>query len=87
MVNMFEAWFWALMVDRVGRRPLFITAASGMCVTFSIWIALTAKNLATHEVSYGQGVVAIIFFHSFFYNFAWYLVLIFEYHLCFRIIN
>jgi len=71
MVNMIEAWFWSFMVDRVGRRPLFLIAAGGMCCTFSIWIALTAENLKTGNISYGKGVIAMIFFHNFFYNFAW----------------
>jgi hypothetical protein len=71
MVNMIEAWFWALMVDRVGRRPLFLIASNGMCCTFAIWIALTAQQLKTGDTSYGKGVIAMIFFHNFFYNFAW----------------
>jgi len=71
MVNMIEAWFWAVMVDRVGRRPLFLISASGMCCTFAIWIALTAEQLRTGSVGIGKGVIAMIFFHNFFYNFAW----------------
>ncbi|KIW86259.1 hypothetical protein Z517_01654 [Fonsecaea pedrosoi CBS 271.37] len=72
MVNMFEAWFWACMVDRFGRRPLFLIASSGMCCTFAIWIALTASQLQhPKQVGFGKGVIAMIFFHNFFYNFAW----------------
>lgn len=64
--------FWALMVDRVGRRPLFLIASSGMCCTFAIWIALTAQQLMHPEkTGFGKGVIAMIFFHNFFYNFAW----------------
>jgi MFS family permease len=73
MVNMFEAWFWAAMVDRFGRRPLFLIASSGMCCTFAIWIALTAEQIKTQKNSFGKGVIAMIFFHNFFYNFAWYV--------------
>ena len=61
------------MVDKVGRRPLFLIAAGGMCCTFSIWTALTARNIETGNVNYGKGVIAMIFFHNFFYNFAWYV--------------
>ena len=72
MVNMLEAWFWALMVDRVGRRPLFLIASGGMCCTFAIWIALTAQSvLHPDQLGFGKGVIAMIFFHNFFYNFAW----------------
>lgn len=75
MVNMIEAWFWALMVDRVGRRPLFLIASSGMCCTFAIWIGLTAAQLQNPgETGFGKGVIAMIFFHNFFYNFAWYVL-------------
>jgi len=78
MCNMFEAWFWANMVDRFGRRRLFLIAAGGMCCTFAIWIALTAEDLKTHKTSFGKGVIAIIFFHNFFYNFAWYVLFFFN---------
>lgn len=72
MVNMLEAWFWACMVDRFGRRPLFLIAASGMCCTFAIWIGLTASQIMhPKELGFGKGVIAMIFFHNFFYNFAW----------------
>ncbi|KAI4718679.1 general substrate transporter [Aureobasidium sp. EXF-10727] len=93
MVNMFEAWFWACMVDRFGRRPLFLVSddpdsvfvtggstyidtlqicSTGMVCTFATWIALTAKQLESpKEKSWGKGVIAMIFFHNFFYNFAW----------------
>ncbi|KAK3071921.1 hypothetical protein LTR53_007767 [Teratosphaeriaceae sp. CCFEE 6253] len=72
MVNMFEAWFWAMMVDRFGRRFLFLTAGCGMCCTFAIWIALTATSIKNPlQLGYGKGVIAMIFFHNFFYNFAW----------------
>jgi hypothetical protein len=45
-----------------------------MCCTFATWIALTARQLQNpKEPSWGKGVIAIIFFHNFFYNFAWYV--------------
>jgi hypothetical protein len=45
-----------------------------MCCTFATWIALTAKQLQNpEETSWGKGVIAMIFFHNFFYNFAWYV--------------
>lgn len=69
--NWFEAIFFALMVDRIGRRPLFLTSNTGMCFTFAIWIALTAVQNRTHSGSLGKGIICMIFFHNFFYNLCW----------------
>jgi hypothetical protein len=69
--NWIEASIFALLVDRVGRRPLFLTSVSGMCCTFAIWIALTAIQNSTGAVGPGKGVIVIIFFHNFFYNLCW----------------
>ncbi|RBR26006.1 uncharacterized protein FIESC28_01279 [Fusarium coffeatum] len=45
----------ALMVDRIGRRALFLTSTAGMLVAYIIWTA----------------VVGFIFIYYLFYNIAW----------------
>jgi len=42
-----------------------------MCCTFATWIALTAVQNRTGASGPGKGVIAIIFFHNFFYNLCW----------------
>lgn len=54
----------------VVSRPLFQMASIGMIFTFGIWIALTAKQTASGEVSYGKGIIAMIFFHNFFVQYV-----------------
>lgn len=50
-----------MFVDKVGRRPLFISAAVGMLVVFTIWTACSAVYSRTGSTSAGSAVVAMIF--------------------------
>ncbi|KFX99141.1 hypothetical protein O988_04023 [Pseudogymnoascus sp. VKM F-3808] len=50
-----------MFVDKVGRRPLFMSAAVGMLVIFSIWTACSAVYSKTGSTSAGSAVVAMIF--------------------------
>jgi MFS family permease len=40
--NLGTAYLGALVVDRAGRRTLFLTSTAGMCITFAIWTACSA---------------------------------------------
>ncbi|KAF2016646.1 general substrate transporter [Aaosphaeria arxii CBS 175.79] len=60
-------WCWlvslgcAFLVDRVGRRPLFLGAGIGMLIAFSIWTACSAVYAKTENSSAGSAVLAMIF--------------------------
>ncbi|KAJ9631893.1 hypothetical protein H2203_000293 [Taxawa tesnikishii (nom. ined.)] len=71
ITNWIEASVFALLVDRIGRRPLFLASNSGMLCTFAIWIALTALQNKTGSIALGRGVICMIFFQNFFYNLCW----------------
>ncbi|OAK96923.1 general substrate transporter [Phaeosphaeriaceae sp. SRC1lsM3a] len=61
----------AMMVDRLGRRTLFLTSTGGMCVSYVVWTGLTSNFVRTGNESIGQAVVAFIFIFFFFYAIAW----------------
>ncbi|KAH4801924.1 hypothetical protein HBH61_188250 [Parastagonospora nodorum] len=52
----------AFLVDRVGRRTLFLTAGIGMLIAFTIWTACSAVYAQTGNSSAGSAVLAMIFF-------------------------
>ncbi|PSN59655.1 general substrate transporter [Corynespora cassiicola Philippines] len=60
-------WCWlvslgcAFLVDRVGRRTLFLGAGVGMLIAFSIWTACSAVYAQTGNSSAGSAVLAMIF--------------------------
>jgi MFS family permease len=62
----------ALLIDRLGRRFLFITSTCGMLVAFIIWTILAALNQQREESNRGLGigVVIMVFIFLGFYNFA-----------------
>ncbi|KAJ5620923.1 hypothetical protein N7510_004907 [Penicillium lagena] len=61
----------AAVVDRVGRRPLFLAATSGMFVCFVLWTACSALYDLHHNLAAGKTVIFFIFLHGVFYNIAW----------------
>ncbi|KAH7134451.1 general substrate transporter [Dactylonectria macrodidyma] len=61
----------ALMVDRLGRRTLFLVSTAGMMMSYIIWTALTASFVQSGSESIGRAVVGFIFIYYFFYDIAW----------------
>ncbi|KAL3487866.1 general substrate transporter [Aspergillus germanicus] len=61
----------ATLVDRLGRRFLFLTSTIGMLFSFTIWTILAARNQITEgHQGLGIGVVVMVFVFYTFYNLA-----------------
>jgi MFS family permease len=61
----------ALMVDRLGRRMLFLVSTIGMLFSYIAWTALTAQFVQTRDTALGRAVVGMIFVYYLFYDIAW----------------
>jgi MFS family permease len=61
----------ALMVDRLGRRTLFLCSTGGMLASYIAWTGLTSSFVTTRDQGTGRAVVAFIFIFYFFYDIAW----------------
>ncbi|KAE9573532.1 Lactose permease [Colletotrichum fructicola] len=61
----------ALMVDRLGRRPLFLISTGGMLASYIIWTGLTSYFVTSKNEATGRAVVGFIFIFYFFYDIAW----------------
>lgn len=61
----------ALLVDRLGRRTLFLTSTAGMLVAYIIWTGLSAYFVQSESPAAGRAVVGFIFVYYFFYDIAW----------------
>ncbi len=58
-------------MDKVGRRPLFITATAGMFLSFVLWTMCSALYDLHKNLAAGKAVIFFIFLHGVFYNIAW----------------
>lgn len=62
---------FAMLCDRFGRRPLFITATAGMLTTFTILTICTSLYQNNGNLAAGRAVIAMIWLFSVAYAFAW----------------
>jgi len=76
--NFVWAIFMCFMVDRIGRRKLFLVATAGMMCSFVVWTACSAQftiasagKAAVGPKADGRVVIAVIFIYYVFYNTAW----------------
>ncbi|KAF4898898.1 Lactose permease [Colletotrichum fructicola] len=87
LFNFFAAASAALLVDRLGRRTLFLWSSVGMLVSYVIWTACSAVNDETGSQAAGIVVIVCVFVVFFHYDIAWtplllgYPTEIFPYHL------
>ncbi|KAL2857314.1 general substrate transporter [Aspergillus pseudoustus] len=68
--NYIAAIAGALLVDRVGRRPLWLFSALGMLVTFTIFTVCSAVFNKTENHQVAVAVVVFIFLYYFHYDVA-----------------
>ncbi|KAK3052456.1 hypothetical protein LTR09_006310 [Extremus antarcticus] len=63
--------FSVALVDKSGRRTLFLIAAGGMLVAFSVWTGCSAVYAQTGNTQAGSAVIAMVFFFYLMAGFAW----------------
>jgi MFS family permease len=61
----------ALLVERLGRRPLWLISTAGMLVTWVIFTGLSGAFNSSQSASIGAATVAFIFLYNGFYDIAW----------------
>ncbi|RVD82109.1 uncharacterized protein DFL_006543 [Arthrobotrys flagrans] len=69
--NMIVAGTMAFMVDRFGRRPLFLASTGGMLACFIAWTICSERRETTGNEAAGRAVVAMIYLYYTCYNLAW----------------
>ncbi|KAK2597881.1 hypothetical protein N8I77_012636 [Diaporthe amygdali] len=71
LFNFFAAASAALLVDRLGRRTLFLWSTVGMLLSYIIWTACSAVNQETGSKPAGIIVIVCVFVVFFHYDIAW----------------
>jgi len=72
LLSLIVSLFAAMLVDRFGRRPLFLFSLTGMCAMFLAWTVTSAEFEKTGNVkSTGYPQVAWIWLFGVFYSIGW----------------
>lgn len=61
----------AFLVDRLGRRTLFLWSTIGMLISYIVWTACSAVNYERGDSKAGIVVVVCLFIFYFHYDIAW----------------
>lgn len=69
--NFFSAMTGALLVDKLGRRTLFIISNAGMLVSFGVWTLTTALFESLHNDGAAKATLPFVFLFYFFYDIAY----------------
>ena len=71
IVNLIVAVTMCFVVDKIGRRKLFLISTGGMLGAFIVWTICSARQDETKSAAAGNAVIAMIFIYYIFYNVAW----------------
>ncbi|OQO08961.1 hypothetical protein B0A48_05851 [Cryoendolithus antarcticus] len=71
ILNIIVATGQCFVVDRIGRRTLFLTSTAGMLVTYISWTICTWSYVERGSKAGGHAVIAMIFIYYVWYNMAW----------------
>lgn len=69
--NFIAAGSAALLVDRLGRRTLFLWSGVGMLASFIVWTACSAVFESSQATALGRTVIAFVFIFYFHYDIAY----------------
>jgi sugar porter (SP) family MFS transporter len=69
--NLIMAFGAALLVDRLGRRTLFLASNMGMMISFAIWTVTSALYMHYENKAAANATIAMIFVYFGFYDIAY----------------
>ncbi|KAL1641717.1 hypothetical protein SLS61_009991 [Didymella pomorum] len=67
-VALVENFGFAFLIDKLGRRPIYLISTIGTFVCFNIFTIISARYEVTPKPQLGHGFIAIIFFYGVFYD-------------------
>jgi MFS family permease len=63
-----ENFIFSFLIDKLGRRPIYLISTIGTFVTFNIWTIISARYDIQPQDSLGYGFVVMIFMYGIFYD-------------------